>query len=374
MIKVLQVGGCDATFGGIERLILDIYRRIDKSKIQFDFLSPEISAYELYRNDIEKMGGTIFTVGISRDSFFKKIRYIFKLYAFLKKHNYDIVHVNTGAFFFSFQVCLISKLCGIKRIIVHSHSIPHIKKLKRLLIILLNPLYRYLATDYLSCSNDASRSLFTNRFINKGKVRIIRNGINVDNFLYNVDDRFKIRNEYNIDEDAILYGHVGRIHEDKNHLFLIEVFKELLSKQENSFLIIVGDGPDSKKVKNFAKELKVDKNIIFTGLQKEVSKYLNAMDCLIFPSYREGLGISLIEAQTAGLYCVCSKGVPKEAKISNNIKYLDLAIGPRRWADVILNINYKKIDRFSSSINAIKNGYDINNVAKEIEDLYLKGK
>ena len=369
MVRVLHIGKCDSSFGGVEKIILDIYRNINKKKIQFDFLSPYKSTYELYRNEIEQNGGKIYELNNSRDSLKGKITYTFKLYNFFKRHNYKIIHINSGAFFFSLQVCIVAKICGIERIIVHSHSAPKIPLIKRLLKDILNPLYTKLATDYLSCSNDASKSLFSKRFIEQGNIQIIKNGINIDEYKFNKLTRDKVRKKYKIDNN-IVYGHVGRLHEEKNHKFLLKVFYEIQKKQDNAILMIVGDGELLEDIKEQTKNLGIDNKVIFTGMIKDVNSILNAMDCFIFTSFYEGLAISVVEAQTCGLYTVCSTGIPIEAKISSNFKYIDLDKGPKEWSNQILNINLNSINREDGTNNARKNGYDINQVAKELEKIY----
>ena len=345
-MKVLQV--IDGySFGGIAKFILDVSKNID---IDMDFLTATNIKDEWIN------------LGVSRKTIKGKIVFNHRLRKFLKKNKYDIIHINSAVFLFSFQVAFIAKISGIKKIIVHSHNVPKISKFKRLLIKILNPIYRRMTDVHLTCSNMASSSLYTK----KDDVILIKNGIDIDKYRFNKETRNRIRKELNID-NKIVYGHVGRFEDQKNQDFLIDLFYEL-QKDKDSVLLLVGTGPKEKEIKEKVKKLKL-KNVIFLGFREDIEDILNAMDIFIFPSKYEGLGISLIEAECSGLPVVVSSIIPEEANISNSfIRMSNYNVND--WVNVIKGIKLNK--RENAYKNAIKNGYDIKTSSKELEQIYKK--
>ena len=347
-MKVLQV--IDGySFGGIAKFIQDVSNNI--KDIDMDFLTATNIKDEWIN------------LGVSRKTIKGKIIFNHRLRKFLKKNKYDIIHINSAVFLFSFQVAFIAKISGIKKIIVHSHSVPMISKLRRVIIKILNPIYRKMTDVHLTCSNMASSSLYTK----KDDVILIKNGIDIDKYKYNEKVRNKIRKELNIN-NKIVYGHTGRFDDQKNHDFLIDLFYEL-QKDKDSVLLLVGTGPKEKDIKDKVKKLKL-KNVIFLGFREDIEDILSAMDIFIFPSLYEGLGISLIEAQTSGLPVVVSSSIPEEAKISNN--YIKMStFNINEWVNVIKGIKINKRD--NAYKNAIKNDYDIKTSSKELEQIYKGG-
>lgn len=300
MKRILQISIGSKVFGGVEKFLYEIYKKIDKQKIQFDFLSPNITSYGLYADEIKKMGGNIIELKIDRAGLKGKILYNKKLYEFLKSNEYDIVHINSGAFFFCLQVAFICKICKVKRIIVHSHNNIKMSNLKKTVKNLLKPMLNFLADDCLACSNSAANALFLHRKVKNGKVKIINNGIETDIFKFNEKIREEYRKNLNL-EDKIVYGHVGRFDREKNHYFLIKVFNEICKVQKNAILMLIGEGKLENDVKKMVEELELNDKVYFLGVRKDVNNIMTAMDCFIFPSLYEGLGIVAIEAQTSRL-------------------------------------------------------------------------
>ena len=346
-MKVLQV--IDGySFGGIAKFISDVSKNID---IDMDFLTATNIKDEWIN------------LGVSRKTLKGKIIFNHRLRKYLKNNKYDIIHINSAVFLFSFQVALIAKLSRIKKIIVHSHNVPKISKIKKIIIKILNPIYRRITDVHLTCSSLASSSLYTKT----NDVILIKNGIDIDKYRFNKETRNRIRKELNID-NKIVYGHVGRFEDQKNHEFLIDLFYEL-QKDKDSVLLLVGTGPKEKEIKEKVNKLKLN-NVIFLGFRNDIGDILNAMDIFIFPSKYEGLGISLIEAECSGLPVVVSSSIPEEAKISNN--YIKMStFNINEWVNVIKGIKINK--RENAYKNAIKNGYDIKTSSKELEQIYKGG-
>lgn len=346
-MKVLQIIDGEQ-FGGIAKVLKDIENNMC-SDIEFDFLT-SVSINDNWKN-----------LNISRKNIKGKIIYNHRLYRLLKKNKYDIVHINSGVFLFSFQIALIAKLAGVKNIVAHSHSVPANTKIKKKLIKLLNPIYRKIAKTHLACSSSAAKSLFTKT----KNVTIIKDGIEIEKFKYNKQIRNKYRKELNL-ENKKVYGNIANFDKVKNHEFLINLFYELEKKQD-SILLLVGTGNLENNIKEKVKKMNLEDKVIFLGCRKNINNLLNCMDVYLFPSYSEGLGITLIEAQTTGLPVVVSKGIPDEAKIIEEFYKID-SYEINEWEKVLENIKY--INRKNKYKKTIENGYDIKEISKQLEQIY----
>ena len=347
MIKVLQIMD-GYNFNGIIKLMLEVEKNIDK-EIKFDYLTA-CNICDNFNN-----------LNIDRRSIKGRIIYNHRLRKFLKNNKYDIVHINSGAFFFTFSCALICKLCSIKKIIVHSHNTPKISRIKKIFIRIFNPIYRKITNVHLTCSNAASESLYTK----VDDVILIKNGIDVNKFKYNKNIREKIRKELNIN-NKLVYGHVGRFSKQKNHDFLIDLFYEL-QKNKDCVLLLIGTGPLEDTIKNKVKKLNITDKVLFLGFREDINYLLNAIDIFIFPSLYEGLPVSLIEAQTNGLPIVTTSNISNEANISNNYYVID-NYDINNWLNTILNV--KLGNRENAYKNAIKNGYDIIDISNKLEKIY----
>ena len=227
---------------------------------------------------------------------------------------------------------------------------------------ILNPLYRKMIDAKLTCSKEATKSLFTK----DENVIVLKNGIDIEKFKF----KENIRNEYikklGLD-DKLVYGHVGRFVTPKNHDFLIDLFYEIQKRQDNAVLLLVGTGELKQKIKNKAHNLNIDNKVIFLGFREDINNLLNCMDIFIFPSFYEGLPVSIIEAQTSGLPVFVSNGISDDAKINENFYKID-SFDIKKWLNLILNIELK--DRAYAYKNTIQSGFDIKDTCKELEKKY----
>ena len=204
--------------------------------------------------------------------------------------------------------------------------------------------------------------------MNKNKVKILNNAIDTSKFSYNLEIRNKIREHEKL-EDKFVVGHVGRFVNQKNHSFLLKIFYEIHKADENSVLMLLGDGPLRESIKEEARDLGLENSVRFLGIKENVNEYMQAMDVFLLPSFYEGLPVVGVEAQTAGLRCIFSTNVTKEAKLTDNVEYLDLDDGEKVWAEVALKS--KNFDRKNTASIIIKKGFDIKYEAKKLEDYYL---
>lgn len=360
MIRILQIVP-NMQSGGLETFIMNVYKNIDREKVQFDFIV-HYNEKKFYDDEIEKLGGKIYRFSLRDDN--NIFKYIIELNKFFRNHKeYKIVHCHMASI--GFIIFLIAKKNGVKVRIAHSHNSDTEKTLKGFIKKVLMKPYKYVSTINFACSKKAGKFLF-----GKKHFEVIPNAINLEKFEFNEKIRNSKREELNIREENYLVGHVGRFCEQKNHKFIIDIFKEINKKDEKAILLLIGVGELKDSIKEKVKELKLEEKVIFLENRKDVNELYQAMDCFVFPSNFEGLGIVIVEAQASGLKCVCSDVVPEEANITDLFNELSLKDDPGKWAEKILE--NKKIDRSLVMKDVKKSKFDIKKVSKVLEDKYCK--
>lgn len=342
--------------GGVESVIMNYYRHLDHTKVQFDFICDEDSTRIPY-DEIKKLGGRVFLV----PKYQKLPQYLKALEGLFRKNQYCIVHSNVNTL--SVFPLYAAKKAGIPVRISHSHSTSNAREWKRNIIKnILRPFSKKYATDYFACSELAGRYLFGNKTFDQGKVKIIHNAINLDKFKFDPEARKKLRKELDIKEKTVVIGHVGRFVKQKNHDFLIDVFKEYHTKNPDSKLLLIGTGPLEEKIKAKVEKLNLSDSVLFLGQREDTNKLYSVMDVFCLPSLYEGLGMVLIEAQMNGLPCLASDEVPREAKITENIDFIIFDI-----KKFIKKIHTKRIE---PDISLFKKYNLINNIST-LESIYL---
>ncbi len=360
MIRVLHMVGT-MDLGGQETFIMNIFKNVDRTKYQFDFVvqSNNIGYYE---EEIKEMGGKIYRI----TNFSKNpIKHIIELRRIFKDNHYDVFHrhANSSIIFIDLLVAKISK---VKTRIAHCHS-THSNH-NNVIHYIFRSFVNQTSNIRLACSKEAGLFMF-----GKSNFNVINNGINIKQFLFNQKTRKKIRKELNILDDSLVIGHVGRFAPEKNHDFIINFFERIQEKGiNNTILMLIGDGPCMDKIKKQVSSKKLEEKVIFLGNKNNVYDYLQAMDIFVFPSLYEGLGISLIEAQASGLKCIVSDRIPDEAIVTKNVikKELD-AIDD--WTNILLEFQENEYDRAVFSKNDKLYSYDIINTTNEICKIYKKG-
>ena len=368
-IRVLQiVGRMDR--GGIESFVMNLYRNIDRDRVQFDFLAHYGKEAE-YNDEIRSMGGKIYEMPAIRNEkhvyYWKALSYICALNSFFKEHHYSILHgqmTNTASIYMP-----IAEKNGVATRIAHSHT-SHGKEgiLGLATNVLQISTYKY-ATDYFACSEKAAKFLFPKSLLKNDKVKIIPNAIDSARFRYNEDIRQKVRSDLGITNKMVI-GAIGRFRKEKNQIFLPEVLKEVLAIEPNAILLFIGDGPLEDEVKQKANELGVANNTVFLGSRSNVADYMQAIDVMAMPSIFEGLPVVGIEAQAAGLPIVASKGITQEMNILGLVDFLSLEEDKKYWAEEIVEKAQKKRKDTYSEIKAA--GYDIKETASMIQDFYIR--
>jgi glycosyltransferase involved in cell wall biosynthesis len=352
-IRILHVIGGVMDYGGTEIFLMNYYRQIDKSRIQFDFLLTGLEQ-GVFDDEILSLGGRLFNVPSKKQHLIKNL---FGTYRILKHNRSSIVHSHLDGM--NGLILLLSLFAGNKRRISHSHNTQHLttNKLKVLIHNGFRHLSRMVATDFMSASKDASMWLHGVKATSKRNI-IIVNAIDYSKFSFDFDVRNDVRNECSVDSRYVL-GHVGRFHFQKNHSFLLELVANLSKKDDSVLMMLVGDGETRIDIETKINELQIQNHVYLVGKTSDTSKYYNAFDMFLLPSIFEGLGIVAIEAQVNGLPVIASKGVPAEAKISKGMLYLDTH-STTSWEDEII----KKIEQFRFHEDELNNQRISNDVAK----------
>lgn len=364
-IRVLHVLG-NMNIGGAEARIMDIYRKIDREKIQFDFLLHTSEKCD-YNDEIAALGGRIYCVPhISIRTF---ISYIKSVNSFFDEHTeYRIIHehaTNGG-----FILHLIAKKHGIPVRIAHARSAGFGRGILGLFKKILCYPLRFCVTHKFAVSGLAGQSRFGKHNVNKGNVQVIPNGINLEHFKYNEVTRNEIREKLGLVNNFVI-GHVGAFNYAKNHEYLIDIFYEVCRKINTSILILIGIGDMESSIKQKVETLGLSESVKFLGSRTDVPELLQAMDIFVFPSRYEGLPGAVVEAQATGLRCLVSDKVSSEIKITDLVEFLSIKKPAKVWADRIVEYSRSGNERVSKNDELYKAGYDARVQAKRMEDLYL---
>lgn len=358
-IRVLQV----VTYmnrGGLETMLMNYYRNIDRSKIQFDFLEHRPGKHD-YTDEILSLGGKIFKVPSVNP--LNTNNYLTEIDNFFKEHRYDIIHVHLDCM--SKYILKYAKKNNVQVRIAHAHSSSQEKDVKYLIKLYSKLGIPKYATNLFACGYKAGKWTFGNR-----KFDVINNAIDVNQFKFNKEISLSKKEELNLSGKFVI-GHIGRFNSVKNHSFLIEIFNEIIKLNNQSVLVLVGEGPLQEEMQKKVDELGLSNSVMFLGLRNDISEILQAMDVLVFPSLFEGVPLTLIEAQASGIPCVVSANVSKEAKITDKFDFVPLKTTTFNWVNEI--IKYNNFSREMNSIKKIKNaGYDIIESTLMLEKFYLK--
>ena len=345
--------------GGIENFIMNVYRNIDRNKIQFDFLVHYKERF-YFDDEIEKLGGKIYRFSFMEDK--NIFKYIHKLNHFFKEHKeYRVIHAHMGSL--GGIYLNIAKKNGIPVRIAHSHGASHLNTLKGYMKFFMNKGFKYAANIHWACSTEAGIYMFGN----KRKFELIPNAINMERFKYDTAIRKEIREELEIN-DKLVVGNVGRFNLQKNHSFLLEIFKEMHKINPNTSLLLIGNGELEKNIKEKINELHLNNDVKLLGVRKDVNNLYQAMDLFLMPSLFEGLPLTGVEAQASKLKCFFSDVITKEVAITNNVSFIPLSFTPKEWAELIL-----KEAQYNRELVKIENDrFDIAKLSKELQERYIK--
>lgn len=347
--------------GGLASVMMNYWRAMDKTELSFDFASTN-AIDDLLNAEISKEGCNYYQLPPRKQvlNYFNTLRKICK--------GYDVVHVHANSATSVLEL-LAAKKAGVPQRIHHNHNsntkYPFLNKV-------LRPLFVYSYTDAIACSEAAGEWLF-----GKGKYIVLPNAIDIEKFKFNLHVRKRIRDEFKINKDEFVIGHVGKFVEAKNHGFLIEIFSKYHSKHPNSKLLLVGDGILRTQIESCIKNSGCADAIILAGLRSDISDLVQAFDVFVFPSIHEGLPLSVLEAQSSGLPCIISSNIDKKVAVGCDVVIKDLSDGDESWAEAISLFDFAKSreDRCLKNYKLITDAhYNIMNEANQLKEFYNKHK
>ncbi len=345
--------------GGLETLLMNCLRHIDRDKVQFDFLVHREFRAD-YDDEIEALGGRIYRLP-RLDPFsahYKKTLTDF----FLGHPEYRIVHSHLDCM--SAIPLKVAKQCGVPVRIAHSHNSSQDKNWKYFLKRYYMKKIPENATHFFACSAMAGTFMFPGQ-----EVTLVNNGIETEKYAFDPEIRAQVRQELSLGQ-ALTLCHVGRFMPQKNHDFLLEVFHKLHEKMPEAKLLLVGEGPLESKVREKTLALGLDKAVLLLGVRADVERILQAADVFVLPSHYEGLPVVLAETQTAGLPCVVSDRVPQACKMTDLVSFLPLEAGADAWAEKIVHIDVE--NRASRAEDVCAAGYDIKTTAQQLQTFYME--
>lgn len=356
--------------GGVTNMMINIQKRIDRSKINFDYM--------VFHDRKEPCEDTVIALGsrklvASVDNIkirpLRRILRLIEIYRVCRYNKIQILHYNADSPADLMNI-IAAKIGGVKYVTIHSHNAGFgtagigIRTLSKI----FKPLIPVFCDTFYGCSDLAAKFLFPRSVINKKSYSVLPNGIELDKYDYNTRIREITRKELGL-QNRFVIGHAGRFTDQKNHSFLLDIFKKVYEKDKTSTLLLFGVGELLDSMKEKAKRLCIDKAVIFYGVSNKMCNMWQAMDIFVMPSLHEGLPVTGIEAQASGLTCVFSDTITREVNITGQSEFLSLGDSPEVWADHILR---HKEDHRKSGVPALKKAnYDIQKTADIISNLYL---
>lgn len=362
-MRVLQViGAMDR--GGAETVIMNLYRSMDRDKVQFDFLVHEQRRCD-YDDEIEALGGRIYRLPRYTIANGREYRRLCRRH-FQEHPEHQVVHGHIGS-------CAGIYLDEAKRAgratVLHSHAQNYERFPKQQVFNLLVRPSLKVSDYFLACSPEAGRDRFGRAIMDGPRCRVMPNGVDAGMYACSAEEHRQAKAELGL-SDCLVVGHVGRFIEVKNHRFLLKAFAAMLEEEPSCKLLLLGRGPLEDQVRAQAAELGIEQSVVFCGVRDDVPRYLKAFDLFVFPSVLEGLPMATVEAQAAGVPCLFSTGVPESAVASRFAKRLDLSDGERAWASCALEQVGLPFDRSLGAEDVRDSGYDIGQTASWLADLY----
>lgn len=370
MIRVLHiVGGMGK--GGTETMLMNIYRKIDRNRIQFDFLYTT-NEETYYDKEIRSLGGNILRIDTLSILNIKKM--VNQICDCIKQNGpYKVIHAHT---LFNCGIAMkAAKRSGIDIRISHAHTTAdnEIGIIRKIYIYLMRKLIINNSTNLLACSDLAGEYLFGEENIKSDKYTMLPNLISYENIIdVNYEDVKKFKTENNIQKDDLVIGHIGTFKESKNQKFLLKIMSIFKKQNKNVKLLLVGDGSMRNELETMCRDLDISDRVIFTGTRDDIDVILNSMDVFVFPSTFEGLGLVLLEAQAAGLPCVVSEAIQPEADLQLGLfSKLNLSDGAESWANKIIEVSGKKETDKQKILDAFdKQGYSTEKCISKLLSIY----
>ena len=351
--------------GGIETLVMNLYKHIDRERLQFDFLvhRPQEGYYE---KQIRDYGGKVFRTcpfnPVHQGQFKKECMEVFENHP-----EYKVFHAHQELNLWTLRY---AHQAGIPTRIAHSHNAKTVINLKYFFFLYEKMFIKKHCTDMFMCSTPAGEWSFGKKAVKDGRVEFIKNGIETSRFKYDEQTRRELREELGVG-DKIVIGHIGRFMQQKNHSFLLEIFKIIHDKNPNTVLALCGEGRLEDDIKKKASELGIENDILFLGVRSDTNRVYQAYDLFLFPSLWEGLPITGIEAQTAGLPVLMSDIITPETIVTDNVTQFSLNQSAEAWADKALDI-LSNFNRTDCQPQVKKAGFDVRDTAEWLQSFYIE--
>lgn len=351
--------------GGAETMVMNYYRHIDRTKVQFDFMVHR-SEKGAYDDEIVALGGKIYHMPEIRPwTSFNYRKQVSKFYC--DHPEYRIIHSHMSEL--GYYDFIEAQKANVPVRICHAHNSPHGFDIKSPVRWYYKTMMKPYITHRFMCGEESGNWLFGKKY--KDSFIRLNNAIDAQAYAFNPDIRIRIRDSLGISA-SIVVGHVGRFNYQKNHPFIIDVFSELLKKNGDAVLLLVGNdsGDDGAAIHDKVKTLGIEKQVQFLGTRTDVADVMQAMDVFLFPSFFEGLSLASIEAQASGLPLLISDRIPIECKKTDLVHVYPLSMPASQWADEIIKLS--KTERRNTTEEIRQSGYDIQSNAKVLQDFYLK--
>ena len=369
-MRVLEINVDDIGMGGVFSLVRSLIFCCDNS-ISIDIAAIEPFEQEENKKKLESLGSNIYYIGYTKSKLIKQIVCFIKLFKLIKKQKYSTVHIHADVANKLLVSGLACKIAGVNKILLHSHA-SDVDGNKRLLKKIYHKcccrFLKYIATDFLSCSDLAASWMFPN--IKSSKIKIIKNGVNLEKFRFNQETRLAYRQLLNCDSNFII-GHVGRFAYQKNHSYIIHIFNSVKKEIPSAKLLLIGEGVMENEIKQKVRDLGLSDDVIFYGTTPHIPEMMAAMDIFILPSHFEGLPIVGVEAQASGLPVIFSDKISRDSKVTENVDFLP--INPESissWVEKIKDFSKKeRVDTYSTMLSK---GFSIKQTADDLFELYRR--
>lgn len=349
--------------GGAETMVMNYYRHIDRTKVQFDFLvhREQRGAYD---DEIERMGGRIYRMCPVYPQNFS--RYKRDLRTFFRAHpEYKIIHSHMSELgYFAFRE---AERQGVPVRICHAHNAPHGFDAKMIIRTYFKKRMMPYLTHLFMCGEESGKWLYGDK--NKSRFIMLNNAIDAAVYSFDASKREEMRRQLDLTGELVV-GHVGRFNPQKNHPFLLDIFAALLKKEPDAVLLLVGGGADMPKIQAKVQELGIAERVRFLGVRSDVADLMQAMDVFVFPSLYEGLPVTMVEAQASGFPCIISDKVPPECILTEGlVNIMPLSVRPEAWAERILTM--RAVPRTDRREEIAAHGFDITTEAVKLQEFYL---
>lgn len=359
--------------GGISRLTVSIHERMDPARVTFDYLVFR-DQKEFLEDEVIRLGGHKQVVDVSgcRNRIVKCVIKIRRMRDLFARERYDVVHVDASTPY-DVIVAIAARLAGVPRIVMHAHNdgFQRTIPLRDAFMGVYKALMPLVVTDYYAISESAARFLFPRSILRNHRCQYARNGIRVESYGYAAEDHDRIRQEMGL-TDRFVVGHIGRFVYQKNHAFIIRVFEEILRREPNAVLLLVGEGVLRQEIETLVHDKGLTEQVLFYGTTHDVCAVLLAMDAFLFPSRYEGLGIAAIEAQATGLPVYAAETIPEEANLTECYQRM-IGWDPAGWAERIITHQRELPPRRGYAQEITDAGYSIDAVAQMWDAFYTTG-